>query len=386
MIEASQHSSAPNQESRILSLDGLRGLCILWVVFHNLYPYGSGLHNLVESSVRLIANMGWIGVQWFFVLSGFLITGILLKLKKTGGGLKNFYIRRALRIFPVYYLTLALFIFILPALGVTNAHIQGVIHHQAWYWLYLVNWMPAFGINESGFPHLWSLAVEEQFYCIWPWLIMWLPRRWMIVVCLFCVVSSPILRYLIVVFDEANAKDLAYDLTIVRWDALALGALFAFACADMRCKQWIDRNGSVFAVIVFGLILAVIAFNRSFAPVGADILVFNQTLAALLGVVLLNEILHKTGFFKGHLNSFFKVSFLRMLGKYSYSIYIFHLILHFMLGSAVAYVKANVTSVSVITIEFAAFFFICAASLILAALSWRYIEQPLLKFKDRFPV
>ena len=372
MTEVHQHSFASNNETRILGLDGLRGLCILWVIFHNLYPYGSGLHNLLESSVRLVANMGWIGVQWFFVLSGFLITNILLRLKESAGSIRNFYVRRILRIFPVYYLTLIVFIFVLPAFGVVNPNIQGVAGHQLWYWFYLVNWIPAFGIHEPGLFHLWSLAVEEQFYCIWPWLILWLPRRWMIVVCLFCLFSSPLLRYLIVTFDEIDAKDLAYDLTIVRWDALALGALFAFACAEKRWKQWFDRFASVLAIVVVLLVFSVIAFNRSFPPVGSDLLVFNQTLAALFGVILLNDILYGTGLFKGHLCHFFKSSFLRLLGKYSYAMYVFHLTIYVLLGAVIAHVKHNFINISPILIDFVAFFLICLASFTLAALSWRY--------------
>lgn len=372
--------------SRIASLDGLRGLCILLVVFHNLYPYGSGLHNVVESSIRLVANMGWIGVQWFFVLSGFLITGILVKLKDVDGGLKHFYIRRALRIFPIYYLTLVLFILVLPLVGFVTSNTQSLIDHQAWYWLYMVNWMPAFGIKDGGFPHLWSLAVEEQFYCIWPWLIFWLSRRWMVVVCVFCVMSSPILRYLIVVFDESDAKDIAYDITIVRWDALALGALYAFAMVNTGWKAWVDKQGAKCAIAVFVIILIVIALNRSFTAVGPDFLVFNQTLAALLGVVLLNESLNRISLLKGKLGDFFHSSFLRMLGKYSYAIYIFHLIIDFLMRPLVSSAKEGFATLNPALIDFTAFIVNVVAAVILAAISWHFVEEPLLKLKDRFPL
>jgi peptidoglycan/LPS O-acetylase OafA/YrhL len=355
------------------------------VVFHNLYPYGSAGHGVVASTIRLIANMGWVGVQWFFVLSGFLITGILMRLKDVKGGLKNFYLRRILRIFPVYYLTLATFIFALPIFGYVLPQTTTLIALQAWYWFYLNNWIPLFVKHDPGFPHLWSLAVEEQFYFIWPWLVLYLTQRWIVAVCIFCVISAPIIRYLFVQMDEHNANDLAYVLTIVRWDALAIGALFAFAIENYHYKKLIEIAGSTFTIGILVLFLVIVIANRSFAPAGQGFLALNQTVAALLGVVLLNECLNGVNLFKGRLDAFFLLPFMRLLGKYSYAIYVFHLIIHFMLSPYVENFKINNSNFNSEIIDFSALALNVIAAFILASISWRLIERPLLVVKHRIP-
>src|SRR5579862_7894518 len=140
------------------ALDGLRGVAILSVMVEHLAP-------------RLLAGGGWVGVDLFFVLSGFLITGVLLDGKDDPHRGRTFYVRRALRIFPLYYATLALITFgpLAKALALgLSAQTLG------WYWIYGTNWQIALGMAHIGGPiaYFWSLAVEEQFYLIWP-LIIW---------------------------------------------------------------------------------------------------------------------------------------------------------------------------------------------------------------------
>ncbi len=136
------------------ALDGLRGLAILLVVvYHNF-----GFINYFF--------FGWLGVDLFFVLSGFLITDILLRSRDRKEGLSHFYIRRVLRIFPLYYLALLLFLVILPGLGFFRSTLQYYVDNQFWLWTYLQNWL--YMIKPTGethiIHHLWSLVVEEQVY------------------------------------------------------------------------------------------------------------------------------------------------------------------------------------------------------------------------------
>src|ERR1043165_244152 len=143
------------------ALDGLRGVAILLVIF---------LHNFRFSNYFFF---GWLGVDLFFVLSGFLITDILLSTSGSKNFLRHFYVRRFLRIFPIYFLTIIFCLFILPSLSNT-VQIDYYVHNQIWLWTFTQNWLYIFK-PPAGTPillHFWSLAVEEQFYIIWPIIIM----------------------------------------------------------------------------------------------------------------------------------------------------------------------------------------------------------------------
>src|SRR5258707_7301954 len=141
-------------EHRIPALYGLRGIAVLFVfVFHSIGP--------LITPMGFIAYMGWLGVDLFFVLSGFLITSILLRARDAENYYKVFYARRALRILPLYYLALTL--------SLLTTHDHYTFRAQIWFWLNLSNLATAF--NPMLIPwlsHYWSLAVEEQFYLIWP--------------------------------------------------------------------------------------------------------------------------------------------------------------------------------------------------------------------------
>jgi peptidoglycan/LPS O-acetylase OafA/YrhL len=143
-------------------LDGLRGIAIILVVGYHYFP-----------SLSVFGN-AWLGVDLFFVLSGFLITEILLRTNNTENQLRNFYIRRILRIFPVYYFSLFLYFFVLPGLGSTPLAESYYVSNKAWFLLYLQNWLFIFKTPDPStfLNHYWSLGVEEQFYIIWPVLIV----------------------------------------------------------------------------------------------------------------------------------------------------------------------------------------------------------------------
>ncbi|HKB45330.1 MAG TPA: acyltransferase, partial [Chitinophagaceae bacterium] len=140
------------------ALDGLRGIAILLVVF---------LHNFRFMNYFFF---GWLGVDLFFVLSGFLITDILMNTLQEPHFLRNFYMRRVLRIFPLYYLTLIICLYILPAITSLYLDMRYYQSNQLWLWLYMQNWLYVFKepFGAQMLLHLWSLAVEEQFYLIWP--------------------------------------------------------------------------------------------------------------------------------------------------------------------------------------------------------------------------
>lgn len=169
--------------SHMKQLDGLRAIAVLSVLYYHFYSNA--------------LPFGIMGVRLFFVLSGFLITGILLqcrRLAETGGQsslftLRRFYIRRFLRIFPLFYL-------VLLVSAVIN--LQGFRDGLWWHAAYLSNVYFAAGGNAGATIHFWSLSVEEQFYLIWPWLILYVPRAWLPpddkIVCRVCYYLPPDLR------------------------------------------------------------------------------------------------------------------------------------------------------------------------------------------------
>src|SRR4051812_126623 len=166
-------------------LDGLRALAVTAVL----------VHHLLDPLPGLATHFPWglVGVRLFFVLSGFLITGLLIQAVQTQRGshdpahvLKQFYIRRALRIFPIYYLVLA----IAWLVGSADVHEQ-----LPWLATYTYNvWIAHLGWFTKYFAHFWSLCVEEQFYLVWPWLLVFAPRRRAYVYASAMVLAGPLYR------------------------------------------------------------------------------------------------------------------------------------------------------------------------------------------------
>src|SRR5438132_3075751 len=161
------------ERGHILALDGLRGIAILLVVFSHFVSNLRLTANGIAYVPIALAHAGWAGVDLFFVLSGFLITGILVDARGSPSYFKAFYARRALRILPAYYGFLFVIFVILPLLNLgAGANYMLARQHQAWYWLHLTNVMMAVGEIPGRGPYpntlFWSLAVEDQFYFIWP--------------------------------------------------------------------------------------------------------------------------------------------------------------------------------------------------------------------------
>ncbi|MGH9480062.1 MAG: acyltransferase family protein, partial [Terriglobales bacterium] len=195
-------------------LDGLRGLAIALVLLHHCAP------RLVTLGLGAVADWGWTGVDLFFVLSGFLITGIVLDGRQAPLFFRNFYARRGLRILPVFALVL-----------VVNIVVYG--RGNTWsrpgpYWLYFVlfihNLTP--GLTGTIYPS-WSLAIEEQFYAVWAPVARRLPARAMALLLLAVLAAEPWVRHHVSWFVTTN--------TLYHLDGLAIGALIALA---LRCRAW----------------------------------------------------------------------------------------------------------------------------------------------------
>src|SRR5262249_32690328 len=223
---------AKSLRNHIPGLDGVRGLAILVVLIHNVGYFEEPTDSLAIKIIRLGIGSGWIGVQLFFVLSGFLITGILLDTKLDAHYFRSFYVRRVLRIFPLYYLTLIVAFLALPHLMDLGDWPEQARRYEIWHWSYLTNW---FG-SVPGLSHFWSLAVEEQFYLIWPFVVFSLSTDRLMRTCGALVVTALLIRIVMVVGHAPVSWN--YTFTITRWDALGCGAAIAVA---MRDPFWYER-------------------------------------------------------------------------------------------------------------------------------------------------
>ncbi|MFT3929897.1 MAG: acyltransferase [Spongiibacteraceae bacterium] len=364
----------------IPELDGLRAIAIILVVWHNVTA-GEYIGGVVWKLVNLLSNTGWVGVQLFFVLSGFLITGILLDEKKSPHQLRNFYMRRVMRIFPLYYAVLGFAFVLLPLFHLTPLWLHDDLRQQLWYWTFLINWSAPILGDGHAFGHFWSLAVEEQFYLLWPLCVLTCQRRTLLKLGLFFIASALLIRSALIAYDLEFALAAAYKFTVARWDALAVGALLAVMVRDTEWSQLLLRYmrpafvGAVAYIVIYAIL------NRNFAPVGPSFAALNQTVAALLfGVVLFASIqTHEQG--STRWQGFLLHPFMRLVGKYSYAIYIFHLPVNLIVvpwwsrTMMIESAPLNATCLALL---------VFSLSYLAAMISWALLEQPCLRLKRFF--
>jgi peptidoglycan/LPS O-acetylase OafA/YrhL len=210
--------------SHIPALDGLRALAVGLVLWTHFWPDPAGW-----TLINRLANSGWIGVDVFFVLSGFLITRILVAAKDRPAYFRHFYARRAVRIFPLYYALLAFVLVLFPLVATLPAQLT----QDRWlYVAYLSNIaLAAGGWQLFMLDITWSLAIEEQFYMLWPAVVRYLTRRRLLVACLAVVVCVPLLR--LAAWDALGWRWL-HMMTPFRMDALALGGVLALVQVSRR--------------------------------------------------------------------------------------------------------------------------------------------------------
>jgi len=368
-----------------VQLDGLRGLAILLVMGYHFFLPHSGFHGAEAGILLQLAQMGWMGVDLFFVLSGFLITGILLQSRHQENYFRNFLMRRFLRIWPLYYLTLIGLILVLPLLlPEVPAELQSMQRNQAWFWLFGANWLFA---KEGGFDltsggYYWSLAVEEQFYVIWPLAVLLLSARTLGRVCLGLLATSFVLR--IVLLSNGVSSSSLYVATVTHWDGLAIGSLMATMAHSGRLAR-ISRGTLLVtsAICVLGLATAR-AMDGDFFFWGRHMAAYGYSLLAVMFGALLAYTL-RTGPSRGA-NRLFTHRFMTLSGKYSYALYLFHVPIASALFPLTFKLMSRFEDAVGYNVIFAVFFAAAfATSWIGAVLSWHFLEKRILKLKRHFP-
>jgi peptidoglycan/LPS O-acetylase OafA/YrhL len=324
-------------------LDGVRGIAIILVV---------ALHIAEQTKIYVLMKvfaLGWIGVDLFFVLSGFLITSILLQSRDDDHYFFHFYARRILRIFPLYFGFLGLTFALLPS--ICPAPVQAQIRQELpWYVAYLYNWRAAGGFGVYWLGHLWSLAVEEQFYFIWPFIVFVFPLAKLRRVCCALVVVAFLSRCY---FATHGLQGFAYFSTIARFDDLALGGL---AATFIGQRTLLPRRALIAGTTMF---LLTLISSRGF-EVHKRLVITVGTAAvgiAFFGLVMMASLEQWAWLRRRELT---------WAGKYSYGIYLFHFPLVIWAGST------NSPVLLLATIP---------ASLLLACLSYHAFEKHFLALK-----
>jgi peptidoglycan/LPS O-acetylase OafA/YrhL len=301
-------------------LDGVRGFAIvsvlLWhflVAPHVLHPSGpkpSGMMPLVR-----VLSLTWAGVDLFFVLSGFLIAGVLLDGKGRPFFMRGFYLRRFFRIYPIYWIVMAA-CFAIPFLA---ARLDLVGPWPAYAVLMQNFWMAnhrSFGGDPMGVT--WSLAIEEQFYLVLPTIVLLLQRSALTLILVLAVVAAPLARFTVSAPPGSNWMA-AYVLTMCRSDALALGALLALlARRQVDARRVASAARVALCLSAIGVIGLMANGDTIGTPamnvVGYSLLAFGA--ASLVGLVVSNP--------DGLLGRAMRVSILREAGTISYGLYLIH--------------------------------------------------------------
>lgn len=361
---------------RVPALDGLRGLAILAVfLFHYVGEGGTQPHGFLLRAIHGITRFGWAGVDLFFVLSGFLITGILYDTQGNAHYYRTFYLRRSLRIFPTYYLFLGLVAFVGVLLGVrwTAGHALFLVYLGYPGALILPNLIQ---IPYIRLIHLWSLSLEEQFYLLWPFLILTLSTsRRILRLCLGLICLALTMRLLIWGNGWLDGK-WAYMFLPFRIDSLALGAALA-VLARGSSFQRVMKMAPYVLLLASAILGVLLAFSLNTRPTEApQIWTLGFTLNALISGSLLLLALRPTGI----LVRLFNTKFLRKFGKYSYEMYLYHFPL--------AAILEPLRPAMILHSEFISKLVFVLGSLLVnymvAKASFEFFESPILNLKSKF--
>jgi peptidoglycan/LPS O-acetylase OafA/YrhL len=347
-------------------LDGLRAIAVAMVVVEH--------YKIIQVGTSLY------GVKLFFVLSGFLITAILLGSRDAvqlgvspgaGHAMRQFMIRRTLRIFPLYYLVVFGSLF----LGISEAR-----EYSPWMLTYTLNWKIAEqGWYMNHFAHLWSLAVEEQFYLFWPWIILLIPRKWLLAAVAVMIIAGPLYRLYHVLgwlyFGSEVSGLVVYVSTFSALDSLGMGALLAFAAKAPGGLRATSRRWDVAALMSVGALFTLLVLP---ATGGASMvpIVVKDTLTA---VIFAWVILRAARGVPGPIGRLLSAKPLVFVGTISYGVYVYH-----QLVAGAAPTVAAWLGVAFPASDLAGSLILIIVTLLVASISAHAFERPINRLKTRF--
>jgi peptidoglycan/LPS O-acetylase OafA/YrhL len=388
-------TSAPAPKRHIAPLDGLRGLAVLLVLLFHLswsFPESTTFGALLKPYLWA----GWLGVDLFFVLSGYLITRGLVKdsVYPTGKRLRLFWARRAFRIFPLYYIVLIAGSIVCLAVGASQ-HLPGL-----GYWLYFQNYTLAFDPMPLRWTaHFWSLAIEEQFYFVWPLFVLFVSDKLKPSLTIALLLGSMVLRAALLVllpklmhWDAGDSPEhiatqvakLVYRATPTHMDGLLVGALLAILEANPEhslARLVVRFRRPVFSISGM-LLLMMLIWTRGFGTFDRRVMVLGMPLLAVFfGACIVRAVRND---FAPWVDRLLSRGVLSACGKVSYGMYIFHWGFVALLAEKQAQVHAQ---------QGPALALVSGASVVVAGmlltyglawLSYRFVEAPFLKLKEKF--
>ncbi len=354
------------------ALDVLRGLAISIVVFY---------HNFGSIS---FFRFGWMGVDLFFVLSGFLITDLLLKSRENKFYFRNFYIRRVLRIFPLYYLVLLGFFILSPVLFSQKGPDTTFSYYnenKLWYWSYFQNWLM---VHKGPAPvpflsHFWSLAVEEQFYIFWPIMIFFIKKLQNLKKVILGLIVFALIIRIFTWMSNPHEVEVFYCSTITRMDSLLMGCFLA-----VHLKQGKEIPAHMIKITTLSFITLIISSLAIFGNVRQDNLLF-PTVGYSISAAFFSSLLYLLIRHETYLLPWLKhLKALSFIGKISYGMYVYHIPIYLILSYLLSQILDNYAT-SLFNHALFVSFLSLALTIIASTISFYLLEKPILNLKKHFP-
>lgn len=340
-------------------LDGVRAIAVIMVMFYHFFK-DVDVQQDILILLKKISLFGKTGVSLFFVLSGFLITRILLNTKQDDSYFKSFYIKRVLRIFPLYYFFLVIYYFVVPFF--LNQSFAG-FSQQMWYWTFMQNFALTFDWNSAGPIHYWSLSVEEHFYLFWPLIIYYCSLKnikWVIL--LLCAISF-IVRFILI---KNHIEESLF--TFARFDELAIGSFLAILeLQNKLVKQNLKKFITVFIIFLIPLIyISLNNGNYSLLESCARYFVLAMVYGSFVAIAIIIE---PENWLKKSLDN----NTLKSIGKISFGLYVYHPICFDII--------INYLRITNLALTFVLSF---GLAYLVSILSYHLLEKKFLKLKTQF--